>query len=164
MSRWLDTARAVLAVVEAGYAEGGTPLPARRYVSGHAPAYDCEQVTVHLARTYSYEGRVNVEVPNPIGDRSAHTLGLRAGTYAITIMRCVPVVTSMKGARPVLPQGAAIESAAEAILDDAERVPAVLAAAAQTFALNAVSLGAWISVPAQGGLAGGQVQITIGSA
>lgn len=163
MSRWLDEARAILAVIEAGYAEGGSPLPVRRYVAGHAPAYDCEQVTVHLVRTFSYDGRVSTEVSAPIGDRSSHTLGLRAGQYAVTIMRAVPTVAKA-GARPTLPQASAMEDAAEAILDDAERVPAVLAAGAQGFALNAVSLGAWVSVPAQGGLAGGQVSITVGSA
>jgi hypothetical protein len=158
MPRWHDTARTILDVIEAGYSEGGTALPARRYVSPGAPAYDCDQVTVHLVRTYSYEGRVTVEVPAPVGDRDAHTLALRAGVYEITIVRCLPP-PAPSGAPPA---AARLEEAAVVILDDAERVPLLLAAAAQAMALNAVALGGWTSIGGSGGLGGGRMLVTIG--
>jgi hypothetical protein len=57
--------------------------PERRYISHNEPAWDCEQLTVHLARMR----------PKPTdsgGDRCAVVL---QATFAITIVRCYPPLT-----------------------------------------------------------------------
>ncbi len=85
--------------------------PARQYVADGLPAFDCEQVTVHLPG-------LSEEITSPLSPNPAtgsrHVVGrINLVTFVTTVVRCVPVSDTTTP-----PPAAAIENSARQIYSD----------------------------------------------
>lgn len=152
-------ASSVLAAIESHYSLIGVELPARRYVSDGEPAWDCEQVTVELRRTYPMSGDVRQEVP-----ALATVEFVRAAEIAVQIVRCAPTVEETIEGVATLPSPDAIEESALTKLSDAELVPAALRAGYRDGTLpgcGGVSFVSWRSIGPDGGLTGGETTMRL---
>lgn len=146
-------ARALLDAVVAGYAAAGVALPPRQFVSDGTPAWDCEQVTVYVERTFS--GTVAAESTSPM-----NCLVVRSAQFSIEIARCTPVFADGWSDAP--PTGDAIEAVAETVLADPMIVANSIVAAQRAGDLagkDGLSLIEWESLGPQGGLVGGRQRV-----
>ena len=156
--RWWALAGVILATVAAGYDGAGVDLPRRRYRSPGRPVHDCAQVTVHLVRQYTHDGRVTQETTAPVGDRSSHLVALQAASFEVQVVRDVP-----GGAQP--PPVDQLEAAARLIMGDPQRIKDALSAAYVSGELgtwNGLALGAATVMRPSGLLCGVAVQVAIG--
>lgn len=108
----------LLEAAEAGLATTAAGSPDRAYVSIAAPAYDCEQVTVH----YAIATKAPFNSPSGAGFHRLAGGSVNIVAFDTTVLRCVPV------------------------LDGSQRAPSVaqLEAAAQTNAYDAWTLWNWL--------------------
>lgn len=146
-------AQATLASLEAHYTAEGVDLPERRYVADGLVAFDCEQVTVEVRRTFPSSGDVRQETAAPMQYETG-----RGAEIAVTILRCAPTVTDDSG-EPAVPDIAEIEASALAKLADAEMVPQALREGHRDGLLpgcGGVAFMGWRSLGPDGGLAGGE--------
>lgn len=81
-------ALAVLAAVVEGYAAEGVALPARRFVAPGGVAYDCEQLAVTCEQVFGHDGNPATAVVTNV--QQANAWAMRAGTFGIHLVRCVP--------------------------------------------------------------------------
>lgn len=150
-----DLAGDVLAAVVAHYLDEGVDLPDRRYVTDGLPAWDCEQVTVRVARTYGHGGDVRVETGSLLGP-----LVLAAADVEVQVVRCSPTVDDA-GDPPAADE---ISASAAAVLDDADLVRAALLAAYKDGLLGACQgavLVGWTPAGPEGGLVGGATLVRL---
>jgi hypothetical protein len=163
---WFGLARRVLDAVVAGYTVRGVDLPARRFVAPAFPAYHPDGwLSVHASRTYSHSGRVSAEVNLPLGDRSLDELVLRSLEVQVTLMRCRPGPHIHVDLTADVPSPAEEEDVARAVLADAGLLVDCLADAQAAGALagcSSLSVGAWQSLQAQGGVVGGSLRVVLG--
>lgn len=158
MADLFTLAAAVLSAVETHYAAAGVELPDRRYVSDGLPAWDCEQVTVRVTRTFGTQGSVLAETNAVLGG-----LFHRTAELEVEVVRCAPTVTD-EGAEVAWPTANAIEQSAEAILDDAERVPLAIKQAFDAGNLGScsgVSLMGWAGKGPDGTYVGGTLTLRV---
>lgn len=137
------------------YAAQGVELPGRRYVSDGLTAWDCDQLTVEVRRTFPIAGDVTAEVQHTF----PHVLG-RGVEVAIQLLRCSPTIEEITEGDVAPPDVAAIEESALRKLSDAEMIPAALLDAYRNNALpgcGGVAFQSWTSVGPEGGLTGGEV-------
>lgn len=165
ISRLWDLATAVLTAVEDGYATEGVDLPDRTFVSYGPPLVDCPLLAVHVERVYGIEGNVAAEALQPIASAAGHTM--RAATFVIVLVRCVPVVAEDGLADVRIPTSDEEDNAALEILSDAQLVLNSLVAAERAGDLpgcHSIVYESWIPIVAEGGLAGGATRVRIGVA
>jgi hypothetical protein len=162
-----DLATGVIAALEAGYpaAPDVAALPERRYVSDGVPAWDCEQLTVHVVRTF------NAALP---GGGAAGAPGIpafgkgptiRAAEIVVTIVRCSPTIGDDDGLNEAsIPSVEEIEAAALVVLSDAEMIPMLLEEAVRTRQLpscEAITFVSWDGAGPEGGLVGGGCRLQL---
>jgi hypothetical protein len=153
-ARLYQVADAMLDALVAGFAAESVTLPERQYISAGAPAADCPMLSVHVVRTYAYDGDLAAEVAVARSSHPGHAL--RAAELQVTLLRCVPTVDGEL--EPIIPTVAEEETAAAEVLADAVLVPAVLRAAAKAGDLpgcGALLMGQWLAIDNSGGLGGG---------
>lgn len=158
LSRLFDLALALLTAVEDGAAAEGVTLPARRYVAHMLPSADCDQLTVHVERTFGYEGALEAEQLLPQYARAGHAL--RGATYVVQLWRCVPALDD--NGNP--PTAAALQASAQEIDADAVLlVNSVLAAerAGDLPGCSGVAIENWTPLTASGGLGGGELRVRV---
>lgn len=147
-----DMAAELLATAAAGVATTPSGVPSRQYVSIAAPAYDCEQLTVHYA--------IAVKAPfNSAAGGGFHRLAggsVNIVQFDTTLIRCVPVMDG--STKPPTP--AALEAAAEVNATDAWTLWSWLQSRLRDGSLWALwpcgelALGPLVPVNPQGGYAG----------
>lgn len=151
-------ADALLTAVVAHYAEEGVELPERRYVANGLPAFDCEQVTVFCENTVGITGTPLGENPTEWLRDAGHAM--RAGIFAVSIIRCVPTLDD-EGDPPSVE---AEDESAALIYADAVRVLNALVAAEVAGELpehGSIVFRGWTNENAQGGLGGGTLRASI---
>jgi hypothetical protein len=156
--RLFDLAAAVFDAVVDHFAAAGEPLPDRRYIADGPPSWDCQQLTVHVERTYGTEGNVAAEVLAPVA-----CLVLRGAVVAVEIVRCCPVVDS-SGDEVIIPPAAEIEETAHQKLRDAVLMTNAIVAAYRAEALpgcHGIAIENWVNSGPQGGLTGGVLRVRI---
>lgn len=157
-----DLAKKLLAAVVDYYQGENVELPERRFVCPYLPILDCEQLTVHVERTFSNEGDPAVQVIQSIGSHPGH--GLRTAVFVIALSRCVPL-HDMQGDSIVLPPIADEEAAAAQIHADGVHLFNAVLVADKNGDLGGCDLLAileWISAGNEAGLAGGALRVWIG--
>lgn len=156
--RLVNLADAVLVVVEDFYATNGWPLPGRRLITPGQPAWDCEQVTVHVETVVGHGGDPMIET---VEARLAHpAFAMRAAMIAVSIIRCVPVIND----QGYPPHAADEQAAASDILRDAVRVWEAFRLAVRAGDLpgcGAAGFVGWESVGPEGGFAGGTARFRV---
>lgn len=160
--RAFNAATAVLNEIIAAYrtAEVDRPeckLPARRYVTLGQVAYDCDQCVVTVAGEFSHSG----DLASTTSTTYAGHVGLRARGIRLGIVLLRKAPTIGENGLPTLTQET---ETAKLVLSDAERLARIVKYAAQdeTLGINAVMIGDWLPVSAQGGLIGGSLDARIG--
>lgn len=150
-ARLFDAATALLEVTRDFYVDNGYPFPPRHYVSCGLPAWDCEQATVYVERTFS--GQVDQEDVAPIS-----CLVVRSAVLVLEIARCVPMIDS-EGDQPRIPTVQEETDAAELVLAD----PMLIVNAAvdgyrngQLAGCRGLSVIDWEALGPEGGFAGGR--------
>lgn len=160
-TRLFDRAADVLAALELYAAQTSYLLPDRRYVSPGLPAVDCEQVTVHVERTYSFEGDLAAEVLQPHLPRAG--FAARGATIVIQIFRCAPKADT-QGTKIVLPDVADEEAAALSTYSDAVFVINALLAGEKNADLpgcSGLAIENWNSLGPNGGFVGGETRVRV---
>lgn len=150
-----DLASDILAAVEDHYLTEGVDLPGRRYVTDGLPAWDCDQVTVRVTRTFGIAGDVRVEAASILGP-----LVLTAADVEVQVVRCAPTVDD--SGDPPAPE--AIADSAEAVLNDADLVRAALLEAYKAGDLGGcqgAALLGWTPAGPEGGLVGGATLVRL---
>lgn len=109
--RILEIAVEALDSQDAIDAGGLLGAPARQYVSDGLPAFDCEQVTVHLPGLL--EEITSPLSPNPATGSRQVTGRINLVNFVTTVVRCVPVSASTQP-----PAAAKIETSARQIYSD----------------------------------------------
>lgn len=151
-------ALACLDAVIAHYITEGVELPERRYVANGLPAFDCEQVTVFCENTVGITGTPTAENPTEWFHDAGHAM--RAGIFAVSIIRCVPVLDDDGDPPPVAEEN----TSAALIYGDAVRVLNALIAAEAAGDLpggGSVVFRGWTNENAQGGVGGGTLRAAI---
>lgn len=151
-------ADAMLAAIVFHYIEEGVDLPARQYVANGLPAFDCEQVTVFCENTVGIQGSPLAEFPSEQFRDAGHAM--RAGIFAVTIIRCVPMLDD-DGDPPAVE---AEDESAALIYGDAVRALNALIGAEERGDLpgcGSVVFQRWTNENAQGGLGGGTLRVAI---
>lgn len=157
-SRIFDIAQACLDAVVAHYLTEAVDLPDRQYVSNGLPAFDCEQITVHVENTFGITGTPLGENPTDQYRDAGHAM--RAGVFAITIIRCVPMLDDDGNA----PTVAREVTASQAIYADAVLVLNALIVAEGNGDLpgcGAIVFRSWTNENPQGGYGGGTLRVSI---
>lgn len=157
-----DVARALLDAVVDYYQGLNVGLPERRFVAPYVPILDCEQLTVHVERTFGNEGDSALQVIQPISGHPGHSL--RTAVFVIGVSRCVPMHEQV-GDGIVLPPLADEEAAAAQIHSDAVHLYNAVLTAEKNGDLghcNLVAILEWISAGNEAGLAGGGLRVWIG--
>ncbi len=167
-SRIFDIAAACLQAVVDHYATEGADLPARQYVANGLPAFDMteggecdEQVTVFVESTYGIGGDPIIEDPRHQFPDLSHAM--RAGVFAVTIVRCVPMIDDSSG-NPVIPSPEEETESAALIYEDAVLMLNALVEAERAGELpgcGSVSFMRWTNENAQGGVGGGTLRVAI---
>lgn len=157
-SRIFAIADACLDAVVAHYIAAGVSLPARQYVANGLPSFDCEQITVFVENTYGIQGSPLAE--NPAAQLRDAGHAMRAAVFAITIVRCVPVLDD-EGDPPSPADESA--SAAEIYADATLCLNALVAAevAGGLPGCGSVAFLQWRNENAQGGLGGGTLRVAV---
>lgn len=154
-------ASALLAAIVDYYAanttEAAQALPARQYVADGTPAWDCEQVTVHVRRTFAIDGSGQEVGLLPLGH-----MVRRGAEMGLQVVRCIPTV---EGEMEVeFPTAEAIEESARVILTDAEMLADAAVVADQSGVLpgcDGVFFAGWENAEPGGGLGGGTITIRL---
>lgn len=164
-TRIFEIAEACLAAVVAHYTTEGADLPARQYVANGLPAFDVtedgecdEQVTVFCEATYGIQGSPLIENPEAKLADLGHAM--RAGVFAITIVRCVPTLSD----ELAIPTVEAENESAAVIYEDAVLMLNALIVAERAGALpgcGSVAFLRWQNENAQGGVGGGTLRVAI---
>lgn len=164
-SRIYDIAAACLAAIEDWYTTEGADLPDRRYVANGLPAFDLteeqdcdEQVTVFCEATYGIQGSPLVENPSEILADLGHAM--RAGVFAVTIVRCVPTIDDQQ----TIPTVDEEDASARQIYEDAVHMLNALVAAERAGDLagcGSVTFLRWTNENAQGGVGAGTLRVAI---
>lgn len=150
-------AEAILAAVVSGYSAAGVTLPSKQFVSpGALPAWDGEQVTVSLQRTF--QGMPGQEQGTPRGWQVATLTGL----FAVEVVRAVAGLSD----DGVVPAAGAIGADGQAHMADHRTLYGALQTAVRTESIGSkgrVFVGSIESVGPEGGLAGvrGLVQVLL---
>lgn len=105
-------AQDVLEVAEDALAETTAGVPATTYVSPAEPAYDCEQLTVHV--TGLFEAGTAPQAPSLAPGLRRKLGDVILVTFNVLALRCGP----MPGADGSMPPVTEIEAAAEKVLED----------------------------------------------
>lgn len=156
----LTTANSLLAAVVAGWPAEAEPLPGRSYVNDGQVPWDCEQLTVNVERLFATEGDLGVEA---VGVTSGLGLFLRAGVFAISLVRCSPVSTQ-QGQTVKPPTIDKIEASASRVLRDAEAVFGALAAELPLGnypGCGTLAFESWTAEGPEGGFAGGTTRVRV---
>lgn len=157
-SRIFDIAQACLDAVVAHYITEGVVLPDRQYVSNGLPAFDCEQVTVHVPETFGITGTPLGENPSDQYRDAGHAM--RAGIFAVTIVRCVPTIDD-NGQPPAV----ALEVTASQVIyaDAVLSLNALIVAegAGDLPGCGSVVFRSWTNENPQGGFGGGTLRVAI---
>lgn len=151
-------ATACLDAVVAHYITEGVELPERRYVANGLPAFDCEQVTVFVENTVGITGTPTVENPTEWFRDAGHAM--RAGIFAVSIIRCVPTMDDEGNPPPVAEEN----ESSQLIYADTVLVLNALIAAEEAGDLpggGSVVFRGWTNENAQGGLGGGTLRASI---
>lgn len=144
-------ADALQAVVDY-YTMQGIDLPARRYVSGGQPAWDCELVAVYVVTVVPGDLAGATTADASFEDGVA--FGLRNATIAIDIVRCGATATVV-GGKVTPPTVAAEEAVAEALHLDADSVDVAIITS-DLVGCQMLSPVGWVPVGPQGGFVGGE--------
>lgn len=113
----LTVPKAFLAYVVAYFEQAGVAVPDRRYVGGGLPAnvaWDCEQITCTLSEVGWGRSKDATQL-SPTFGRAASVNAMRHANYALTLVRCYPVM----GDRGELPTNDELETAGEQQMIDA---------------------------------------------
>jgi hypothetical protein len=162
-----DLASGIIAALEAGYpaAPDAAALPERRYVSDGVPAWDCEQLTVHVVRTFNAAQPGGGAPGSPGIPSFGKGPTVRAAEVVVTIVRCSPTIADDGGlGEATIPTEAEIEAAALVVLSDAEMIPMVLEDAVRTRQLpscEGISFVSWDGAGPEGGLVGGGCRLQL---
>lgn len=163
--RWYQAASDLLAVVVAGYAAEGVPLPARQLVTPGVPAWDIDVapcdglVGVYVERQFSYAGNLAQEVIEPL--YPAVGFATRGAVVSVNVLRCVPVLTD----QGLPPAATAEEAAAATILGDSQLLVNTIVAAVRDGEIGgcgSLALEGWRSLGPEGGWAGGALTVRLG--
>lgn len=163
--RIFDIATACLEAVEAHYGSEGYDLPARRYVANGLPAFDLtedqecdEQVTVFCESTYGIQGSPLIEDPREQLADAGHAM--RAGIFAITVVRCVPTIDDSTAIPTVAEENA---SSQEIYADAVLTLNALVAAqrAGELPGCGSITFLRWTNENAQGGVGAGTLRVAI---
>lgn len=152
LSNLSETAEDILTVAVAAL---GARVPARQYISTGLVSYDgCEQLTVSVVAPGLY-------LVDPFPSRTLKPLrcaAVTAADYLLECTRCVPVIQG-----DVFPDPAAITSAHEEIMADAETLYCTLITAVQggLFGCRLVSLGAAAPYGPSGAVGAIRIPITV---
>lgn len=153
----LTTAESLLSAVITGWPDEAEELPGRSYVNDGQVPWDCEQLTVNLERLFATEGDLGIEA---IGVTSGLGLFLRAGVFAITLVRC----TAKPDSKGNPPKPEEIEPFASRVLRDAM---AVFGALAEQLPLGnypgcgTLAFESWTAEGPEGGFAGGTTRVRV---
>lgn len=149
---------ALLDAVVAYYAEQNVTLPDRRYVANGLPAIDCEQLTVFCESTVGITGTPLGENPTEWFRDAGHAM--RAGIFAVTLNRCVPVLDDDGDPPPVTDE----DTSSAEIYGDAVMVLNALIAAEEAGQLpehGSIVFRGWTNDNAEGGIGGGTLRVSI---
>lgn len=153
-------ATTILTSVESTFAAHTVDLPDRVYVNHGRPAFDCEQLTISLPMMF--RGMAGQEDASSL--RTQPCTLVRAATYTLTIVRCVP--TSSDDGSP--PSVAALEASAEELYVDgwllSESIREAWSSDAFDCACLDLAMGHLTAVDASGGYAGWtqDFEVTVG--
>lgn len=146
--------QAVLDAIETYYLSVDVELPERRYIADGATAWDCEQLTVELRRTFPMTGDLRQEasqlMPVEFG---------RGAEIAVQIVRCAPTVVEVAEGEAAVPTADEIEASALVKLSDAELIPQAFREGYRDGLLpgcGGVTFMGWQSLGPDGGLTGGE--------
>lgn len=160
-----DLAASVLAGIVTNWPATAEPLPTRAFVMPGVPAWDsCEQLTVHVERTYSIDGDITAETLADTTRGSVFTT--RAATLVATLIRCVHDADTV-GDTIVVPSVADYTADSQVILGDAQALwNAILAGYrdGDFGSCDSVAFEDWSGVGPEGGFAGGTLRFRIGLA
>lgn len=152
-------AQRVLQIIVDGWPtdpDDAAPLPERQYVSFGQIAWDCEQLTVSVLRTYATEGDPAFETRfSGMPIFSHHAVALE-----VSIIRCQPTIPDGSDHPPVVD----LQTAAYDALVDEGTLRDVLVSAQNAGDLGSpqgLSLGAWESQGPQGGVGGGALGVSL---
>lgn len=154
VDRSFNAAQALLDAVVAHYATVAVDLPERQYVTDGTPAWDCEQLTVQMERTFN-------GLPDQPTVAPLDCLLVRTAIFVIELVRCIPVVEDELG-NAVVPAADEISASARRILgDQALIVNAVVGAqrAGELAGCRGLTIVDWENAEPQGGLGGGRQRI-----
>lgn len=157
------TALAVKQAVVDYYEAGGYDLPSRRLVTPGLPAFDCcEMLAVQVERVFQHQGEVAQEVLQSIGAAAAATV--RGASFAVWILRSVPVMKESGRMRVAPPSADDEEAAAMRILADQQLVWNALIEAQRAGTLatcDSMAMDAWTYVGPSGGIGGGVQRVRL---
>ncbi len=146
-------------------AHHGGSLPARAYISGGPPAWDCELLATWCENTVGIDGNVAQEQQQPLARHAGHTM--RAGVFVVTLVRCTPALPDTEGDQIVLPSVAEEQAAARTLYEDGQRTLNALVAAERAGELpgcNSLVFQQWSTLGPEGGLVAGELRVRVGLA
>lgn len=158
--RIYDVCGQLLAAVEARH---GAPLPARRYISAGAPAWDCDLLATWCERTAGTAGTVAQEAV--VVHTAEPTHAMRYGLFVVTLVRCTPAVPDADGQTVTLPTVEDEDGAARTLYEDAQRMLNALVAANKAGELpgcHSVAFVDWRTVGPDGGYVAGELRVRVG--
>lgn len=156
----------LLACIDALDQETDEGSPERRFVSPGVPPWDCpEQLTVHVGGPYIAETNAGRGGPLTPGHRIADAGVLTLVQMTVTILRCLPTVTS-EGDVIEFPAPADLDAAAAVVnrdlwaiwnfLVDRKRTGELFGGDCREFSLDPAS-----SIGSQGGAGGWQIPVRV---
>lgn len=153
--RLYGVARQVLDTVSAGLTAAGAEAPARQYVAdGNLVAWDCEQLVVAVASTYSHQGDVASEFAGVMA------MVPRAADLEVWLVRCCP--TPDDDGEP--PSADDIDASAAVVLADPMVIVECLWKAYEAGDLascKGLVFRRWQAVGPSGGLTGGVMRLSV---
>ena len=156
--RLYGVARQILDAVAAGLEQAGGDHkpPSRQYVSdGNLVAWDCEQLVVAVASTFSHDGNVATEYQG-----TAVAMAPRAAEVEVWLVRCCP--TPDDDGEP--PAADAIDASAAVVLADPMIILDTLwrkHAAGELASCKGLAFRRWQAVGPSGGLTGGVLRLVV---
>jgi len=151
-------ARAALDAIINNWDADAEPLPERQYVAFGLVAWDCEQLTVSISRTYGVEADVAAEqlVSNQM-------FAMRGLEIEVSLIRCVPVADT-SGDVIIIPTADDIEASARIAAIDERTIMNTLIEAQQDGDLggcHGIAFGGWSAEGPNGGLGGGRLAVRL---
>lgn len=152
------TAKALLDSIVDYYAANGYDLPARRLIALGLPAWDCEMLAVSIDRIFAHMGDVTIETPTSIAAHPA--LLMRAATFSVLLLRCVPGLQDSGLPPPVdEEQDAALAAYADQQLIENAIIESYNAGTLVT--CNGLSIVEWLPQTPQGLVGGGILRVKL---